>query len=225
MITNFSAKRWLQIFLIVIVCVLSYSNSLNCPFTFDDAYLEQYKSLNIDTHNLTNTLISVLWSQRYLPVATFALNYKLHGFKTPGYHIVNLIIHILTAILLYWFVVFTFRSPKLQDTFSENTVSLLAFFTSAIFSVHPLSVMSVTFIVQRFTSLAAMFYILTMVLYAKYRVASNKEGKATRYYIFSVCAALISTRTKEIVVTLPVIIFIYEYMFFQDSLKKKLIRC
>ncbi|MBF0519833.1 MAG: tetratricopeptide repeat protein [Nitrospirae bacterium] len=221
----FLAKRKLQIFLIVIVCIIAYSNSINCPFTFDDAFLEQYKSLNIDTHNLTKSLMTVLWSQRYLPVATFALNYKLHAFKSPGYHIVNLIIHILTAILLYWFVLFTFRSPKLKNTFNEGTESLSALFTSAIFAVHPLSVMSVTFIVQRFTLLAAMFYILTMVLYAKYRVVSKKEAKATRYYVFSVCTALISTRTKEVVVTLPVIIFLYEYMFFQDSLKKKLIRC
>ncbi|QWR78176.1 tetratricopeptide repeat protein [Candidatus Magnetomonas plexicatena] len=224
MISSFSTTRRLQIFLIVIVCVLAYSNSINCPFTFDDAALEQYKTFRIDEQSLINSLISVLWSQRYLPVASFALNYKLHGFKPLGYHIVNLLIHVLTALFLYWFVLFTLKSPKLKDIFNENTEPLAAFFTAALFAVHPMSVMSVTFVIQRFTSLAAMFYMLTMVLYAKSRIESDKGGKATRYYIFSVCAALISTRTKEIVVTLPVIIFFYEYMFFKDSFKKKLIR-
>ncbi|MBI4689869.1 MAG: hypothetical protein HY754_06345, partial [Nitrospirae bacterium] len=51
---------------------------------------------------------------RYISYLTFALNYKLHGLDVTGYHIFNLAIHILNAILVYWLVVLTFRVLKYQ---------------------------------------------------------------------------------------------------------------
>ncbi|MEO5356018.1 MAG: tetratricopeptide repeat protein [Nitrospirae bacterium YQR-1] len=236
MISHFLGRRPLQVLIITTVCFLAYSNTLNCPFTFDDASLEQYKFFNIDKNHFLAGLVDFSKTQRSLTVATFIINYKLHGFKPFGYHVVNLFIQILNALLLYWFVLLTLNCTKLRHSFNERTASLAAFFTASLFAVHPLGVMSVTFTIQRFTSLAAMFYLLTIVLYAKYRILST-EGcgssvlskhhvlKRIVYYTLSLVAALISTRTKEIVVTLPVVLLLYDYMFYQDTLKKILIRC
>ena len=84
---------------------------------------------------------------RYVAFLTFALNYRIHGLSVTGYHIVNIAIHIANAILVYFLVLLTFKTPYLSNvngkTDSRFTIhdsrSLIAFFSAAIFAVHPLA--------------------------------------------------------------------------------------
>ena len=81
--------------------------------------------------------------------------------------------------------------------------------------VHPLQTQSVTYLVQRMNSLAAMFYILSMLLYVTFRLDTDTRGK---WLPFAGCvfAGILAVGTKQISATLPVFIILYEWYFFQD---------
>jgi Flp pilus assembly protein TadD len=94
-------------------------------------------------------------------------------------------------------------------------VGWIAFFTAFIWLVHPIQTQSVSYIVQRMNSLAAMFYVLSFLLYARARLA---EGKRKKLALFSGCilSGILALGSKEIAVTLPFSLLLYEWYFFQD---------
>ena len=89
------------------------------------------------------------------------------------------------------------------------------FFTVFIWLVHPVQTQSVTYVVQRMNAMAAMFYVMSFLLYVKARLA---EGKQKRWLLFLGCilAGILALGSKEIAATLPFFIFLYEWYFFQD---------
>ncbi len=183
---------------------------------------------------------------RYVGFLTFAFNYYLGGLNTFGYHIFNLFIHILNAFLIYYFVLLTYRTQfyliQNNESRTERDYSnyLSAVFASLLFISHPVQTQAVTYIVQRFTSLAAFFYLLAMVMYIKARLGyqintvqkqnSKEKLKYVTYYLLSVTSAVLAMKTKEIAFTLPFMIIFYEYSFLNrsfspDTLKYNIKRC
>jgi hypothetical protein len=94
----------------------------------------------------------------YRPVAcvTFALNYHLGGLDVFGYHAVNLAIHIVASIFLYLLIYHTLCLPSLSEKYARRAYSI-ALLSAVLWAIHPIQVQSVTYIVQRMTSLAGMF--------------------------------------------------------------------
>jgi tetratricopeptide (TPR) repeat protein len=124
-----------------------------------------------------------------------------------------MLIHISTGFLLYFFVKSTFCTPVLRSKYANYM--WISFFTAAVWMMHPLQTQSVSYIVQRMNSMAAMFYLLSILLYALFRLSRQHRSK---WWLFSGCvmAAILSLASKEIAVTLPVFIIAYEWYFFQD---------
>ena len=100
---------------------------------------------------------------------------------------------------------------------------LVAFFSAAIFAVHPLQTEAVTYVFQRFASLAAFFYLLSLVFYIKARIGNGLNGKNVIPYsritflLISLVSAVLAMKTKENAFTLPLVIVLYEFCFFSDS--------
>ncbi|MBI4691014.1 MAG: hypothetical protein HY754_12245 [Nitrospirae bacterium] len=112
-----------HLFLVAIIGILAYSNTFNVPFQFDDNFNIGGNFVNkellfsggySDKQNFEEYLRYVFFRSRYIGYLTFAMNYKVHGSDVTGYHIVNLTIHILNAILVYWLVVLTLRTLEYQ---------------------------------------------------------------------------------------------------------------
>ncbi|MBW1912349.1 MAG: tetratricopeptide repeat protein [Deltaproteobacteria bacterium] len=217
------------IFLVMAVLAFSiYSNSLNGPFLFDDeASIPKNTTIRLEKLTLEGLGAAGL---RNRPVAymSFALNYYFHQYNVRGYHVVNILIHITTGILLYLFVKTTLNLLLGQK---DNTIipeslnpTFIAFFTALIWLVHPIQTQSVSYIVQRMNSMAAMFYIMSMLLYARARLAEEKRKKTA---LFAGCAvaALLALGSKPIAATLPVFIFLYEFYFFRNLDLSWLRRC
>ena len=221
-------KPFVHFFLIAIVGFLVYSNTFNVPFHFDDApnIVENYKLRDLSNFWPPSGL-------RWFGGLTFALNYYFGGLNVAGYHIVNLIIHIFNAILVYWLVIFTFRTPFFSYQQSEvssqdNLKTYLPLFIALLFVSHPIQTQAVTYIVQRFTSLATFFYLLSLVMYIKARLEVKAKVKffsasTLTFYIFSLISAILAMKTKEISFTLPVIIALYEFMFFEGNNKRRIL--
>ncbi len=128
---------------------------------------------------------------------------------------------------------------------TDNSRSSIALFSALLFVAHPVQTQAVTYIVQRLTSLATMFYLLSVVFYIKGRErqveAEVKVKKKTNegsvlhsgnfsisaltltFYLLSLFFAISAMKTKEMTFTLPAVIVLCEFFFFRATLKKKLL--
>jgi len=193
--------------------VIAYSNSFDCSFHFDDKLVFQ-SSVTGDTASIGDWLRP--HPARPIGMLTFALNYNIHKLDVWGYHLVNLIIHLINALLVWWLTFITFSTPAMKDAPVSGHKSVIAFLTGLLFITHPLATQSVTYIVQRFTSLATLFYLLSLILFVKGRLQENNKTVLFLFcasIVFGVCGML----TKEIVFTLPFAIILYDYCFIKTS--------
>ena len=101
---------------------------------------------------------------------TLAVNYAIGGLDVRGFHVGNLLIHLLAALTLYGIVRRTLLSPLLKERFG-HAASALALAAALIWSVHPLQTEAVTYLTQRTESLMGLFFLLT--LYGAIRAASS----------------------------------------------------
>lgn len=204
--------------LIIGLAFLIYSDTFQVPFHFDDRpNISQNPNIQIDSLTLERLIslikISYKESLRIFSMLTFALNFYFGGLDVFGYHLVNLVIHTLSGIFLYWFLRLTFEIPSLKERYGSIS-SPVVILTSLLFIVHPIQTQSVTYIVQRMASMAGMFYLLTMTLYLKGRIT---EGRARfLYFGGGVMTYLLGVFTKENVAILPFFVSLFEFYFFQQ---------
>jgi tetratricopeptide (TPR) repeat protein len=144
-----------------------------------------------------------------------------------GYHIVNIGIHIINALLVYCLVLLSFRSLGVKGAGDEGRFAGWgALLCSLLFVSHPVQTQAVTYIVQRFASLATLFYLLSLVMYIKWRLqleAGHSKLRAWMFYVFSLLCAVCAMKTKETAFTLPVVIALYEFMFFRGKVLKRIV--
>jgi len=206
----------LLLFMLAVIILLIYTETLTTPFIFDDiSNIRDNPHIRIPFLSFKN----LAWAGFQSPLAnrpvaniSFALNYYFHGYNLVGFHVVNILIHIASGFFLYFLVKTTIRTPALRARYAE--LSWIPFFTAFIWLVHPLQTQSVTYLVQRMNSMAAMFYVLSMLLYVKFRLSS---GHYTKWSFLGGCilAGILALGTKEISATLPGFIILYEWYFFQ----------
>jgi len=154
---------------------------------------------------------------RLLPNISFAVNYYLGRYNVPGYHLVNILIHLIVGILLFFFIKTTLKILPGRTGISKNSI-LIPFFAALLWLVHPVNTEAVTYVCQRMTSMAAMFYILAMLLYVKGRLSirSRKKSKPAMFFVGCTISGLCAVASKENAATLPLFILLYEWFFFQD---------
>jgi tetratricopeptide (TPR) repeat protein len=202
--------------LLVIVVILIYPDTLTTPFIFDDiSNIQENPHIRIPFPSLENLAWAGFHSpETNRPVAniSFALNYYFHGYNLVGFHVVNILIHIAGGIFLYFLVQATLVTPALRSQYKK--FGWIPFFTAFIWMVHPLQTQSVAYLVQRMNSLAAMFYVLSLLFYVKFRLAASGR---TKWPLFAGCilSGLMAFGTKENTATLPAFIILYEWYFFQ----------
>lgn len=199
------------------LAALVYSNTFSAAFQFDDyLYVIDY----CRTHGLAS-----FWpphGTRYLTYLSFVLNYQAGGLDPAGYHAVNLLIHTANGVLVYLVAMSIIRSPRLADkALPAFHISLLA---ALLFIAHPVQTEAVTYITQRFASLATLFYLLALAAYLKYRSAGHSRGTKTVFYAIALLSAYAAQVTKEISFTLPFVMLCAEFAFFKGPALPRLLR-
>ena len=205
--------------LIVLAAILAYRNCFSGPFIFDDELaipqnptIRQlwpiWKPLCPPSHGETVT-------GRPLLNLSFAVNYAAGGLNVWGYHVVNLAIHVLAALLLFGILRRTFLLTLLGN-FPMHAPTCLALAIALLWAVHPLQTESVTYIVQRAESLVGMFYLLT--LYCFIRGASSAGGRY--WYVVAVLACLLGMASKEVMVSAPLMVLLYDRAFLAGSFRE-----
>ena len=201
-----------------LVALLCYTPSLTGPFVFDDQHnIEDNSHIKITHLNLENLASAALSSpipNRPLPNISFALNYYFTGLNVVGFHVVNIIIHLINGVLVYGFIRLTQQTPALKCSGSENKIPALL--SAIIWLLHPLHTQSIAYIVQRMTSMSTLFYLMSLVLYAQYRLNSHRSSK-WKFGLGSIISGASALASKEIAATLPIFILLYEWYFFQGA--------
>lgn len=203
----FAYGPFIALVLAVISVALVYSNAIESPFLFDD---EIYIVNNDALRSLSN-----FWppaGSRYIGNLSFALNYFFGGLAPRGYHLVNIVIHIINTFLVYSLVRLVTKTPAL-NVLPRVSAEAIAILSSLAFAVHPVQTESITYITQRYASLAAFFYLASVVLYLKARLGA-KAGIRKLPYILSMILAVFAMRTKEISFTLPLAVMLLEATLF-----------
>jgi Tfp pilus assembly protein PilF len=228
-----SIRTAAQLACVVGATVAAYANTLRVPLFFDD-------TINIVKNPAIQSLSNFLSPARLIdassfsanlkyatavrPVAylTFALNYALGGDDPVGYHVVNLAIHLISALLVYALTrsllatpAFSGRRASEVDPRHDQVGEWASFFTALLFACHPLQTQAVTYITQRFASLAAMFYLGAALCYVRWRLRDERPGMR----VAALALALLAATTKELSATLPAVLLVLEIVFFGSSLR------
>jgi hypothetical protein len=205
---------------IVVAGVFTYVNSLSNPFILDDV-----RSV------VENSRIRVLWplatplsppdetpvARRPLVNLSFAVNHALHGLDVRGYHLGNLLMHLLTALAIFGLVRRALLLPGLREHFETHAVVISAAVV-AIWTVHPLNSEIINYVSQRTTALMALCYVLTM--YCSVRaLGRNRWWEAGA---MAACAA--GMACKESMATAPLLVMLFDRTCVFGSLREALRR-
>ncbi|MDH4101221.1 MAG: tetratricopeptide repeat protein, partial [Nitrospirota bacterium] len=206
---------------LALVGLAAYGNSLNGPFVYDDTNIILSNSLIKDLSNF----IALPWP-RYLAHLTFAVNYAIGGFDVFGYHLLNVAIHIANAALVYCLASQLMRLKGLGDDTKDFPKAYIPLSVSMVFLVHPVNTGAVSYITQRFTLLAAFFYLSTVVLYLKSRssLENGSEYYRPRFYWGAIVTTILGQFTKENCFTIPLMLAAIEFGFFNGAIKKRIFR-
>jgi tetratricopeptide (TPR) repeat protein len=191
--------------------LLVYVNSLEVPFHFDDIYYlkenVQIKSL-ATFHRWLSEDYSRLFTARPLLLFTFSINYLIGGLDTFGYHLLNVLIHIMNAFLLY--VLFA----RYADPDSRTGYSLQYVLAAVIFLIHPINTESVTYLSSRSSVLSTFFVLASMLSFFR---ATEKEHFRLHYYLLSFLFFMMGLFSKEAAIILPPLLILFDYFFLSRS--------
>ena len=215
--SSFFRRSLLVLAALIVAALLIYCHNFQSPFVLDGT-ARILENSQIRMTEFSPTIIkNVLRDRRPLAFLTFALNYYFNRYQVFGYHVVNITIHIITAFLVYLLAYLTVSINNRPGS-KKYGLTLIPFLTALLWLVHPLHIQSVTYIVQRMNALAALFYLLSLVCYIRARLIQRRgDGEKAGVVLFFTLAALsavLAIASKEIAATLPVMIFLYECLFF-----------
>ena len=220
--------NYLAGFLIALAAFLVYSNTFNVPLQFDDIYHVQHKRQIRHLDNFSKIKAWTNVGTRPVAMFTMALNYHWGEENVKGYHIINFIFHIITGWLVYLLTkqILSLNGIKTKEWLIRNK-NVFSFLVALLFVVHPMQTQAVTYIIQRFTIMAALFYLLCVLMYIKGRVSHIEEGfggKTIMYYSLTLIALILGVLSKQIAVTLPITLIMTELLLIRDkngNLQKK----
>lgn len=265
---------WFALIIIALAAFVVYSNVYRCPFVFDDIHSIVE---NVGIRDLSNfSSPDRFLKSRAVVDFTFALNYRFGKLDVFGYHLVNILIHIINGFIVYFLALAILgrllrlsreeaQGSKLEGQRKEgkaqkkkgkgkkgkktggvsqssildlqSSIPLIALFAAIIFIVHPIQTQAVTYIVQRYASLAALFYMGSVLFYLKGRVlaqspklkaqslASHRPStfslQSSAFFILSIVCGLLAFMSKQNTASLPGAIVLVECMCFSGTWRER----
>ncbi len=219
-----NAGRHLVFSLLLIAGVLTvYSRTLQSPFLFDDeGNITENPFIRIETLSW-DTFRYVMQAShpcknRVVANLTFALNYLWGRLDPAGYHIVNITIHLASGLLAALFFSQLLRIGWLKKRYAPFGPWLI-WGAALVWVLHPIQINAVTYIVQRMTSLAVFFALLSMNLWLAGRNCwqNRKHAKAVFLWILGIVSWILGMLSKEHVAIVPLLVLIHEFFLFKKG--------
>ncbi|HYC72755.1 MAG TPA: tetratricopeptide repeat protein [Opitutaceae bacterium] len=205
--------------ILAIAGIAAYANVLEAPFVFDDIpSIEQNESIR-DLRDLGRVLRPPAEegtgvAGRPLVNVTLAVNYAAGGLDPRGYHLFNLVIHVLAACALFGLVRRILQGPVLGPRLADRA-GLVALGTALLWTVHPLQTETVTCVVQRTEGIVGLCYLLTLYAFVR---ATERPAPARNPWAWAATAACFAgMASKEVMVTAPVLALLLDRTFFAGT--------
>jgi tetratricopeptide (TPR) repeat protein len=210
-LTQIKTGHYIIFFIISSILIFAlYGNTLKGPFVFDDYNsIVENNSLHwrqpISLTDISNSLAS------HRPIAdlTFGLNYYFGKLNVKGYHLVNISLHLMNTLFLFYFLTLIFKLRALEKGSAANFHA--EFIITLLWSASPLQTQAIDYIVQRVTLLACLFYLLSLISYMKARTTPFKKN--ILWFSLSILFGALALFSKENAAMLPVTILICEFFF------------
>jgi Flp pilus assembly protein TadD len=201
---------------VLLVAVSCYANALHGPFVFDDrASIEENLTIRQlgDLSTALQPPAETPLGGRPLVNLTFAVNYALGGLQVEGYHLVNIALHVLTALTLFGVLRRTFARASFRGI-APATVDVVALVATLVWTAHPLNTESVNYVSQRTELMLGLFFLLAL-----YSAIRGVDRPPARWLGLTAVCAVLAAASKESAVTLPIIIVLWDRSFVFDSLR------
>jgi len=188
------------IFLILVIAFIAFLPSLKNGFVRwdDDVYVTNNQAIKSFSWENAATIFTSFYAGNYQPltILSYFLDYHLCKLNPFGYHLTNLILHLLNCLLVFWLIFIFSDSPQ------------VSFITAILFAIHPLRVESIAWISERKDVLYAFFYLGAMISYCYYL----RQRRISKYYYLSLFLFLLSISSKAAAASLPLALFLIDYL-------------
>jgi Flp pilus assembly protein TadD len=214
--TKDSVAPWTHLLAVCVVGVALYAGTFQAPFVFDDlpniSHNRYMKVTKLDFESLRSAAFESR-SPRPLANLSFALNHVVCGLDVSCYRTINIVIHMANGLLVYALATLLFLRLRPDAYRQAHGLSLLA---ALVFVAHPIQIQAVTYVVQRMTSMATLFYLLGLYAWLRGRTRQN-DRPGWPWWLAAGLSGLLAFGSKQIAVTLPFAIGLVEWVFFRDA--------
>ena len=193
-----------------------YANSLGNEFVFDDESVvlgdQSITALsNIPKYFTGEQGFHKVIGRYYRPVvsATYAIDYSLWNLKPFGFHLTNVLIHVINSLLFLQLLLLFFKK---YDSKFKNYAILIG---ALIFAVHPVHTEAVSWVSGRTDSISCTFFFAALIYYLKFIEAESNKNLVLLLLLY-----LLSLLSKEMAITLPVVIILYDLIINKFSIKQ-----
>ena len=201
---------WFGVASISLVIFALYQHTLGSGFILDDA-----TSIRVEPLMIQDDILPLYekFKLRFVGYLSFWANYQISGEDPAAFRLVNICIHSVNGMLVYWL------SVRLLSSFGGAPAlplrqQWIALGIALVFVAHPLQTQAVTYIVQRLASLMALFYLGALCCWVEIYRSSRLSSKALWGILFALCT-LAACFTKENAFTLPLILLLMEALLFR----------
>jgi len=209
-------ENWHVTAIIALVVTVCFMPTLNNGFVnWDDEvnYTENLHYRGLSLRHLFWMLAGSFDSGLYMPMTwlTLGFDYILWEMNPAGYHLTNLLLHVLNSLLFYYLILIFLKrfsgTPLLNNDFG---IQVCAAVGALFFAIHPLRVESVAWLTERRDVLSGFFYLLTVIAYLRMKDREIKRTIRRRWFFLSLFFFICSLLSKPWGITLPVVFLILD---------------
>ena len=189
---------------LLLLCLLAYANSVGNGFVFDDTPIIVENSFVTDRGSILEIFNTPYWLQPaaglYRPITLFSfhLNHALDGLNPLGFHLTNIVLHMIVVTLLHGLGIRLGLAPH------------GAYLSAALFAVHPIHTEAVSNLVGRAELLMSLGLLLSLVWHIDSRTTPLPRPGLR---VASLAAFSVSLLSKEQAMVLPLLIVLYDVAF------------
>ena len=214
-VLQLSGKLQTRIFIVLIASVVfaCYMPTLNNGFVWDDEvnFNENFNYRGLSTSHL-NWMFTTFHDANYHPLAwlTLGFDFVLWEMNPAGYHLTNVVLHVLNAVLFFFLIIEFLRLTFVVTTDMDMLgIKVSAIVAALFFAIHPLRVETVSWISTRGDLLCGVFYLLTIIAYVR---MNNKEAAIDKrkWFLLSMLFFVFSLISRAWGITLPLVLLILD---------------
>ena len=208
-----------KILILILISVAVYSNTVFNSFVWDevdiirdDVYMKSAKYITYlftPTYWQKDFAVTTTEDKIYRPLwaLTFLADYKLWGFEPFGWHLTNIILYAVCSVILYYFLLLILKNGS------------VSFLSTVLFTVYPIHTEAVAWMKNRSNILCCIFYLLSLIFFVKNTGQTQNKPRISRYrnVLISILCFILALLSKEVAVSLPVILVLYVCLFMNNK--------